>query len=1750
MVSELDLWNGTTTIPAYSKDEFGNFVYNPNNSAGIPNTANLPVKGQLSPSATGMARNAPESILQNIKQQPLGNDSTSWQPAAPLIDQKIYKNAPLDKYRTLGFSTNTDFDNLAKNLPNGWKTITDQQYAPNEDTSNRQNRGYDVQDPDGSVWSLFRMPNGMVRLNLVKSSNKPVFKYASSPSPSSPGGGGTTDWDNPMTTLQKQMQQNQTNLKGKVNTEYNNPLNMVNRTPLQAGMQSIQPALEPSNIWSKQAMAAITQPIRGKGIESTGISSYLPSGEQGKQYAQWGGKEIPLPWTSPFTGKQAQVNVKDIGEALVPNPIDIVPFGKGGTIAAKEAGKLARNVAKEVSPIARELVTSEVGAIGGNVNKLKIVPEVLKAKANSIGLDVEAIEGIAQGEHWVAITGVPSFANKSEVVINNYIKWFGNLPKETEKIVRDTIAKGGRSGWYPESGKLFLPFKTLEDANKFIDTGDASLIAKQINLKGEAWKPSTVKSVQKIIDKQDARLKPLKDKINAIDSKMNQIKADNPNKYFSDMTPPDKTASQIEKEFWKLVEEKQPLLKQLSETRLTTKSSVPFEPSKVRPQSRPGTGKVVPQKITGDEGNVIFESFINDEPLPKIPVNEVKPPLEANRPPIVETTEIPKSKQTPPVSEQVLGDVNKPPVEPPILATNPDDVVKRFTDAINDPKNLKIVEADKALKTQQTGQRFRAFRDILPDNPTEADVIKATGQLKSKFQRVQMKLDDLFTPEERKVLFDKVDVAFPDKSNPEYLSHFTALQKALDEGIITDVAGGKGGSQRTRLEDVFGKPFVDSLKKASEKVKTHNLTEPEQLDPNVLNYIREMGGEGRQAGLETGGIPYGGKSKPTIPELPSDQLPLRPMETPLVPNAEQLPGTLNPTFDGKYVNSLKPGVRVQLAKALHSLGINAIDALGIPKAVKFSLDFSYMMRQLGISGTRHPITWLKTWKPYFKAMRSDEVANKLNNEILDPAGQWAVDRLGLDPYILTDAKSWTQRPETLASKIANKYIPGVGASNRGAAVASNYFMVNVGKTAEKALSKMGVTPDEYKAMGALINQLCGRGTLPNALKGTAGDVLNKLLTSPRYLVSRFQWPTKMFSSSKAVRQEAISTMGTWLAMGSGIMTLAMLAGKPAELDPRSPDAYKIVVGGKHIDIWVGYAQIARLFAQMAPYVDKKGNVDWTKGSKKMADGTIAPVNRSDVLARFAQSKTSPGVGAITSFITGKNYVGEPLTGDWKGIGKFAEDTLAPATLDEIATAYFQEGVGSAALSAIGIPGIGVSTYPGSYELIKQWKPEIDTFNSLPATEIELRQAQKTNPDQISRQEYRKQNPDIEAKLFITGSGGVDSVSTWRGALAAYQMIQSNKVDANQISSVQTKVAENKKLTDAQLENKSITPMNTLVNILTSEGDTSALLKDLNNMVLAESLKKQVASYDPEKADAIKITQTSEQQLEDIKTLNDTESRFQQIPGISGMGITLGEVDKKFSGIDLNPQEKNDYQRSMGDYVTTQVQQLMSQPIAMSETESLRYGTNNYQELSTTQQRGLIESRITQLRDGAKDNYILTSDVTQPKEGDTPEQTAQRKELGLAKTWLGITKAIQNENVRNIVTKAMRTNNPDLDAAIYFYDSSRQPITDAGNANVYSYRKGNYKETLTPVNVAQAQQIQKIIEPYYRIEDFMWQRIPAGSKDAASKIEEYKQTGDIKKALELYRKYPMALNARKMIAKFKLRLRKSNQLMDAIITRYS
>lgn len=590
----------------------------------------------------------------------------------------------------------------------------------------------------------------------------------------------------------------------------------------------------------------------------------------------------------------------------------------------------------------------------------------------------------------------------------------------------------------------------------------------------------------------------------------------------------------------------------------------------------------------------------------------------------------------------------------------------------------------------------------------------------------------------------------------EQVATIQAFNNAIEGKPIPDIPGIKGGSAQTRLLKVFGdNPLIKKIiqdPEAYQKWLLEHAKNPAQLDSAVIDYLRNLPAEdvlfGRQQ-LEL-----------NIPETPNAMKGISRVATPqetlnLKLELAGQPQTISPIGDistkfQKQLALMSESARITFAKRLQKVGVNVVDLLNIPRTIQTMWDVSYPARQGLVAGVRHPINWLKSWKPMLQALRSDEVATKLNNAIIaDPDVARAIAKGWLDPLSLERGASYMQRPESFASKIAEKYIPGARMSQRSASVFSNKLMAENWKTGVNILKKLGADETEYKALGEFINQTLGRGTIPKGLISYA-PTMNAILYSPRLLFSRLQLPAKLFSSSPMVRKEAWSTLVALLAFGTSVLSMAKLAGAKVESDPRSSDFGKIVVGNTRLDIWGGYIQYARMAAQLAT------------GERKTAGGEIIEQPWQQTLLKMAQTKESPMFGLLTDVLSGQTYYGAKNTP-----ASQAYEKLVPLALQDFIDGLNANGITGGLLSTPSIVGVGVQTYePEASVKLKNEVAKEAGYSSweelgLKKTKLAQQKLIDANPElqkAIGTAEANaSKNPTANQKIWVEYDNDVDNI---------------------------------------------------------------------------------------------------------------------------------------------------------------------------------------------------------------------------------------------------------------------------------------------------------------------------------------------------------------------------------------------------------
>lgn len=426
----------------------------------------------------------------------------------------------------------------------------------------------------------------------------------------------------------------------------------------------------------------------------------------------------------------------------------------------------------------------------------------------------------------------------------------------------------------------------------------------------------------------------------------------------------------------------------------------------------------------------------------------------------------------------------------------------------------------------------------------------------------------------------------------------------------------------------------------------------------------------------------------------------------------------------------------------------SVDALSIPKSLMASGDLSYLLRQGVILSSGHPMIAGRAFVESLKMFAREENETKWMAALRASDIFPILKKAGLD---LSDPHAkLAAREEMFLSNLANK-IPFWGDTQRFKVKGKNVMVPGLGVVSRSSraytgfLNKMRVDVfasvyddlisrgydfnrdiEAFKAWAELINCSTGRGDL-GKLEQVA-PYLNLFFFAPKLVVSRFailfglprhlanqayeMMPDQMFGKSKPklppilndnldplIRKAHLRNVLSFIGLASLVLVLLDLSDvAEVELDPRSSDFGKAIIGNLRIDVWAGFQQIVRTIVQFITGERKSA----TTGNIVKFDPKEFPYSsRADVLGGFIRNKLSPAASFAIDAMTGKNAVGETFV-----LENEPADNAVPLYLQDMKDIYQTEGLGMAVGAAIpGLLGAGTQYYipnptPQPYHWVK------------------------------------------------------------------------------------------------------------------------------------------------------------------------------------------------------------------------------------------------------------------------------------------------------------------------------------------------------------------------------------------------------------------------------------------------------------------
>lgn len=372
----------------------------------------------------------------------------------------------------------------------------------------------------------------------------------------------------------------------------------------------------------------------------------------------------------------------------------------------------------------------------------------------------------------------------------------------------------------------------------------------------------------------------------------------------------------------------------------------------------------------------------------------------------------------------------------------------------------------------------------------------------------------------------------------------------------------------------------------------------------------------------------------------------------------------------------------------------ALDIANIPRAIMSSWDISAPFRQgLGLSSRKE---FWGGFAPMVHALGSDKYA-KTVAEVLDQGPQAAVRKAaGLYIADLGYGGALGNAEEAFGSRIANR-VPGVVQSERAYVTFLNKLRADTFDNTVSKWERLGKvhTAEDRTALATWLNIATGRGRLPSH---QLVDAANSLFFSPRMMASVVERMGRtlvepvgalgdmagltFLPGSKLARAEAARDLVMFYGMGAAALTIMDKAGiAKVELDPRSSDFGKAVVGKTHYDLWGGFQPMARLVAQMYT------------GQRKTSAGEVVTADRRDILARFGETKLAPAPGLVVDVLRGKNFQGQEVDlSTAQSVSDQAWSRLVPLLIQDLTTATQEDGMKGMMKTLPAAVGFGAQTY--------------------------------------------------------------------------------------------------------------------------------------------------------------------------------------------------------------------------------------------------------------------------------------------------------------------------------------------------------------------------------------------------------------------------------------------------------------------------
>lgn len=352
-------------------------------------------------------------------------------------------------------------------------------------------------------------------------------------------------------------------------------------------------------------------------------------------------------------------------------------------------------------------------------------------------------------------------------------------------------------------------------------------------------------------------------------------------------------------------------------------------------------------------------------------------------------------------------------------------------------------------------------------------------------------------------------------------------------------------------------------------------------------------------------------------------------------------------YDDYVYSLIAQANKKTLKEALKHPGESAVNAAGVSKSLRASLDNSALLRQGWKTLFTHPGTWAKnsakSFQDFVRTIGGREVMDEVRADIVSRPNNinGMYKKMGVDAFGIKEEAF----PSTLPERA-----PGVGRFFKASDTAYTAFQQRTrADLADKYLEiaqRSGVdltSKKELRAIGKFVNSLTSRGDLGRTGE-RAAKVLNNVFFSPRLLKSnidvltahQFQRGVTPFVRKRAARNLLQIAAGS----AAALKLASEVTGGKNEWDPRSSNFGKVKIGDTRFDLSGGMGSIITLGARIAKLSSKSST---TGEIKALNSGEFGASTTLDTIYNFFENKTSPAVSVMRDVLKGEDFDGNKPT---------------------------------------------------------------------------------------------------------------------------------------------------------------------------------------------------------------------------------------------------------------------------------------------------------------------------------------------------------------------------------------------------------------------------------------------------------------------------------------------------------------------------